>query len=188
MNNQTAATPAAKPLNPKHQELLEQIEQGLLGSDDAERVFFRGRHFDQDAALLISAALKERERFCRVTQDSNAAQGRESEAQAWGAMADRWQTAFTNVYEQVKLDAPAEDEQIYFIELDIVAEEGVEPAADDNHLQFELVDPSGPGGGNPIYRFWGKKADIINYLRDCYGEDEPEKFFEGYAEEFSPAF
>jgi len=89
-------------LNPKHQELLEKVKNDTMGCEEAVVVFFRGRYFDQDAALAISGALSIRERFARRMQEKCAIENDSSQAASWKDIADKWQTAFTNVYEQVK--------------------------------------------------------------------------------------
>lgn len=60
--------------------------------------------------------------------------------------------------------------KIYAIELEIVAEEGVQDAVAAHGLQAEPR-------GDSYYRFTGTKRDIINYLRECYSEESPEEFF-----------
>jgi len=89
-------------LNPKHQELLDRVKDDTMGCEEAVRQFFRGRFFEQDAALAISGALFNRERFARQMQDKYAIEGDLTLAASWEDIGNKWNEAFTNVYEQVK--------------------------------------------------------------------------------------
>jgi hypothetical protein len=63
------------------------------------------------------------------------------------------------------------------IDLDMSMDEG--ETADDLKekwpgIDFEVVNPFGPGGGNPIVRLTGTKEALADWLRENYESGDPE--------------